>query len=42
MHNVKNAVIETIDWSFHLAEQFKHFKTVPCRGILIYGPPRCS
>ncbi|KFM58520.1 Spermatogenesis-associated protein 5, partial [Stegodyphus mimosarum] len=42
MHDVKNAVTEMIDWPLHLAEQFKHFKIVPCRGILMYGPPGCS
>ncbi|XP_035217540.1 ATPase family protein 2 homolog isoform X2 [Stegodyphus dumicola] len=42
MHDVKNAVTEMIDWPLRFAEQFKQFKIVPCRGILMYGPPGCS
>ncbi|XP_054720599.1 ribosome biogenesis protein SPATA5-like [Uloborus diversus] len=42
MHNVKNTIIEMVDWPLKHAEQFKKFHITPSKGVLLYGPPGCS
>ena len=40
--NVKQALVEALEWPLKYPDLFRCFKITPPRGVLLYGPPGCS
>ncbi|KJE97795.1 ATPase [Capsaspora owczarzaki ATCC 30864] len=42
MHDVKQRLVEAVQWPLQHPEMFARLNLSPPRGILLYGPPGCS
>jgi transitional endoplasmic reticulum ATPase len=40
--DVKQHLIESVEWPIKYPEKFKHLGITPPRGVLLYGPPGCG
>ncbi|MCW4038666.1 MAG: CDC48 family AAA ATPase [Candidatus Bathyarchaeota archaeon] len=42
LDEVKQNIVESVEWPIKYPEKFKHIGIEPPRGILLYGPPGCG
>jgi transitional endoplasmic reticulum ATPase len=42
LHEVKQALKESVEWPLRMPEVFEKFGIKPPKGILLYGPPGCG
>jgi transitional endoplasmic reticulum ATPase len=42
LDDVKQQLIESVEWPIKYPEKFKHMGIEPPRGVLLYGPPGCG